>query len=314
MRDIYCAVTDNDWFDYLRARPGLREINFWKPTPQSFKAIDEGGIFAFKLKAPRSKIAGYGVLTTSADAQINLAWDAFGEGNGHPDLQSFIDKIRQIRKSSEVNQYSFIGVRVLVHHAFFPEELWFDPPRDWADNIVTGKTYHRGTLAAEALLLELEARSGGFAAAVARRDGIPGLMETPAAGYGAPIPVKPRLGQGTFRINVTRAYGNECAVSGTRVTPALDAAHIKPFALGGDHSIQNGILLRKDIHSVFDAGFATIDDQGRLVVSSQVKSIFNNGNEYRRLHGKQMRLPKNADWRPSEEFLLWHRNERYMGD
>lgn len=123
MRDIWCAVTDNDWFDFLRAQQGLTEINFWKPTPQTFKAVGEGGIFAFKLKAPRSKIAGYGVLTTSADAQIYLAWEAFGRGNGFADLASFVQKIAQIRKSPDVNQYSMIGVRVLVHQVLFPENL-----------------------------------------------------------------------------------------------------------------------------------------------------------------------------------------------
>jgi len=313
MRHIYCAVTDNDWFDFLRVRPDLPEINFWKPTPQTFKAVGEGGIFAFKLKAPRSKIAGFGVLTVSADAQLYHAWQAFGEGNGVPDLATFVRKIATIRKNPDVNEYSFIGVRVLVHQVFFPENLWFDPPSDWADNIVTGKTYSTDTQAGAHLLNELETRAGGFPEAVAPRYDFPGLMTTPQGGYGLPIPIKPRIGQGTFRINVTRAYQNECAISGTRVAPALDAAHIKPFAEGGDHSIQNGILLRKDIHSVFDAGFATFDEAGRFIVSPQVKTIFDNGHEYRKLHGKEMRKPDNELWQPSKEFLTWHREQRFIG-
>lgn len=314
MRDIYCAVTDNDWFDYLRQRPNLQEINFWKPTPKGFKAIGEGGIFAFKLKAPYNKIGGFGVLATSGDAEINLAWDAFGEGNGVPDLDAFVSKIRSIRRSPDINQYSYIGIRVLVYQVFFPEELWFDPPDDWATNIVTGKTYSTDTQAGLRLLHELEERAGGFPEAIAPRSTFPGLADQPQAGYGHPIPVRPRIGQGTFRVNVTRAYENECVLSGTRVTPALDAAHIKPFSAGGDHSIQNGILLRKDIHSVFDAGFATFDENRRFVVSPKVKEIFNNGHEYRRLHGKKMRMPINPEWAASEEFLAWHRNEKYVGD
>jgi putative restriction endonuclease len=314
MRDIFCAVTDNDWFDYLRVRPSLPEINFWKPTPQTFKAVGEGGIFAFKLKAPYNKIGGFGVLTTSADAQINTTWQAFGEGNGVPDLETFVTKIRTIKKSPDVNQYSFIGVRVLVHHVFFPEELWFDPPNDWSTNIVQGKTYSTDTMLGQNLLRELELRAGGFPEAIAPRHSFPGLAAEPQAGYGAEIPVRPRIGQGTFRINVARAYQNECVLSETRVTPALEAAHIKPFALSQSHAIQNGILLRKDIHSVFDAGFATFDEQRRFVVSPQVKIIFNNGHEYRRLHGKCMRDPINLDWLPSQEFLAWHRENKYVGD
>lgn len=314
MRDIYCAVTDVDWFDYLRQRPHLPEINFWKPTPKTFKAVGEGGIFAFKLKAPYNKIGGFGVLTTSADAQINLAWEAFGEGNGLPDLDTFVAKIRSIRKSPEINRYSFIGVRVLVYQVFFPEELWFDPPEGWTGNIVTGKTYSTDTMAGQKLLSDLEERAGGFPESIAPRYDFPGLSAEPQAGYGPAIPVKPRIGQGTFRINVSRAYANECVLSGTKVTPALDAAHIKPFSEGGNHSIQNGILLRKDIHSVFDAGFATFDENRRFVVSPQVKQIFNNGHEYRRLHGKEMRLPVNPDWMAAEEYLSWHRDAKYIGD
>lgn len=249
-----------------------------------------------------------------ADTPINVAWEAFGEGNGVPDLETFVKKIRSIRKSSEINEYSYIGVRVLVYQNFFPEEAWFDPPDDWATNIVTGKVYSTDTRSGLKLLNDIEERAGGFPDAIAPRHLFPGLAEEPQARYGSPIPVKPRIGQGTFRINVSRAYENECVLSGARVTPALDAAHIKPFSSGGDHSIQNGILLRKDIHSVFDAGFATFDERGRFVVSRKVREIFNNGHEYRRLHGKMMRLPINPEWAPSEKNLAWHRNEKYIGD
>lgn len=314
MREIFCAVTDNDWFDYLRARPNLPEVNFWKPNPMAFKAVGEGGIFAFKLKAPNNKIGGFGVLATSADAQINLAWQAFGEGNGAPDLATFVGKIRSIRRSADINEYSFIGVRVLVHQVFFPEELWFDPPSDWAQNIVTGKTYSTDTIAGQHLLSELEMRAGALSESVSPRQSFPGLAAQPQAAYGDPIPVRPRIGQGAFRINVARAYENECVLSGTRVTPALDAAHIKPFSAGGDHSIRNGILLRKDIHSIFDAGYATFDKDGRFVVSSKVRTVFNNGNEYRRLHGRKAKAPINPNWAPAEEFLDWHRSTRFIGD
>lgn len=149
-----------------------------------------------------------------------------------------------------------------MHQVFFPEELWFDPPPDWAPNIVTGKTYSTDTVAGQNLLRELENRTGAFPESASPRHSFPGLSAQPQAGYGSPIPIRPRIGQGAFRINVARAYENECVLSGTRVTPAHDAAHIRPFSAGGDHSIQNGILLRKDIHSVFDAGFRTMGWRG----------------------------------------------------
>jgi len=126
------------------------------------------------------------------------------------------------------------------------------------------------------------------------------------ARYGAPALVTPRLGQGAFRVAVTEAYARQCAITGGKVLPALDAAHIKPYSEGGFHTKSNGILLRKDIHSVFDAGYATVDDNFRFVVSKKVKEVFNNGEEYLRLHGSSIRLPsKKSDW-PNADFLRWH--------
>jgi putative restriction endonuclease len=138
-----------------------------------------------------------------------------------------------------------------------------------------------------------------------------GVAET-AARFGKPTLVTPRLGQGAFRIAVTEAYGRQCAVSGGKVLPALDAAHIRPYHDGGLHLKSNGLLLRKDIHSVFDAGYATVDSDYRFVVGEKIKEVYDNGNEYRRLHGAQLRLPNNVADQPDLDFLRWH-NERFLG-
>jgi len=314
MRDIFCAVTDLDWFDYLRLRPSLSEINFWKPTPGAFNAVAESGIFAFKLKAPYNKIGGFGILTTSADAQISLAWEAFGEGNGFPDLRTFVEKIRSIRKNSEISEYSYIGVRVLAHQVFFPEHLWFDPPTDWAVNTVTGKTYSTESAQGLKLLRDLEERAKGFFEPVEPCLSFTDLAEQPHPDYKNLIPLHPRKSQGTFRINVTRAYGNQCAVSGTCVRPALDVAYIRPCDAGGDYSTQNGILLRKDILGVFDAGLATFDEKRRFIVSPKVKEMFTCRHDYASFHGRTMRLTVDPELAPCAKFLEWHRTNRYVGD
>src|SRR5262249_15620479 len=110
--------------------------------------------------------------------------------------------------------------------------------------------------------------------------------------FGTPTLITPRLGQGAFRIAVTEAYGRQCAVTNGKVLPALDAAHIKPYGEGGDHVMPNGLLLRKDIHSVFDSGYVTIKDDFTFSVSKKVKEVFNNGEEYLRLEGAPLRLPE----------------------
>ena len=72
--------------------------------------------------------------------------------------------------------------------------------------------------------------------------------------YGEPTLVLPRLGQGSFRIMVADAYERRCAITHEKTLPALEAAHIKPFSASGPHHMGNGILLRSDIHKLFDSG------------------------------------------------------------
>lgn len=57
--NLVVAVTDNDWFQMLRRRLELDEINFWAPSGASFRALQLGELFLFKLHAPRNFIVGF---------------------------------------------------------------------------------------------------------------------------------------------------------------------------------------------------------------------------------------------------------------
>ena len=85
--------------------------------------------------------------------------------------------------------------------------------------------------------------------------------------FGDPQLIRPRLGQGAFRVLVTDMYDRRCVVSEERTLPALDAAHIRPYGEGGSHEASNGLLLRRDIHSLFDAGYVTVTPDLRFAVS-----------------------------------------------
>src|SRR6185312_5939304 len=77
------------------------------------------------------------------------------------------------------------------------------------------------------------------------------------ARHGKPQIVLPRLGQGSFRLAVIEAYSGACAVTGEHSLPALEAAHIKPWAQGGMHEVRNGLPLRRDLHRLFDLGYVS---------------------------------------------------------
>jgi putative restriction endonuclease len=124
--------------------------------------------------------------------------------------------------------------------------------------------------------------------------------------------VLPRLGQGSFRIVVTDAYERRCALTGERTLPVLDAAHIKPYSVHRRHEISNGILMRSDLHRLFDEGYITIDPLDRRIqVSSRIRQEFENGKDYYKLHGQRVREPKQIVYRPLAENLEYHAGTIY---
>jgi len=131
--------------------------------------------------------------------------------------------------------------------------------------------------------------------------------------FGAPQLIRPRLGQGAFRVVVTDVYGRRCAVSRERTLPALEAAHIRPYSEGGDHEASNGLLLRRDIHSLFDAGYVTVTPTMHIEVSRRIREEFDNGRHYYELHGQQITLPTDPSQRPNASALQWHNENCFKG-
>jgi putative restriction endonuclease len=304
---LWVANTDHDWFDFLSSQPGIDEVNFWQPTgSNNFGALQPGELFLFRLKSPRNAIGGYGVFSHASNLPISLTWEAFGIKNGASTFGEMRQRVGKYRgQTSQYEDYT-IGCRIVVQPVFLPPTKWIPQPASWGRSIVVGKKYstdeHEGRALWDAL-----AAVGGPAA-----EPPPGLAEEQRR-YGEPTLVTPRLGQGAFRISVTDAYNRACAVSGGKVLPALDAAHIRPYVAGGSHDVSNGILLRRDIHSVFDAGYVTVDEQLRFVVSDRVRTEFNNGNEYRRLHGTVVAVPAAERYRPDRAALRWHNEKVFLG-
>ena len=308
MVNLWVANTDYDWFAYLAAQPNMDEVNFWQPSGSSnFAAIQPGELFLFRLKSPRNAIGGYGVFSHSSNLPISLAWEAFGIKNGARTLAEMRVRVGKYRREpAPIHKDYTIGCRIVVQPVFFSESAWIPQPEEWGKSIVVGKTY--ATDEGEGRALWDAIMNAGESVEILER-----VFAEERARFAQPTLITPRLGQGAFRISVTDAYRRTCAVSGGKVLPALDAAHIRPYALGGTHEVSNGILLRRDIHSVFDAGYVTVDERQRFVVSERVKTDFNNGNEYRRLHGAETMVPLTLKFRPDPAALRWHNENVFLG-
>lgn len=112
-----------------------------------------------------------------------------------------------------------------------------------------------------------------------------------------------RQGQPAFRAGLLVAYDRRCSVTGCDAEPALEGAHILPYR--GDHSnsVTNGLLLRADIHTLFDQGLLAVDPE-RLVVEL-APSL--HGTAYGALHGTALRVPASDHLRPNREAIRRHR-------
>lgn len=103
-------------------------------------------------------------------------------------------------------------------------------------------------------------------------------------------------------------------MSGEKTLPVLDAAHIKSFSDAGPNTANNGLLLRTDIHKLFDKGYITINDEYKVEVSRKLNEDFGNGKIYYDFHGKKLtNIPDNKTDIPAKEFLHWHNNNVYLG-
>jgi putative restriction endonuclease len=311
----FVANTDYDWYTFLRSvEPPVDEVNFWKPgSDTAFKALQPGEPLLFKLKAPHNAIAGFGFFAHYSTLPVSMAWDVYGPANGAPTFETMRERLLSIRNrfGMETGPKDFwIGCILVNQPVFFDPIDWVGMPADWSGNIVQGKGYDLATGEGDRIWLECLARARSRLAVSAEQ---PTNAAYLGGGYGGPAIQFPRLGQRSFRIAVLDSYGRRCAVTSERTLPALEAAHIQPFSALPEHSVNNGILFRADIHRLFDSGYVTVTPEFRFLVSRKIKEEFENGRDYYRLNGENIRLPAKPADQPLRDSLVWHNEERFLG-
>ena len=300
---FFVGVTDKSWFKFL-AKQNVDEVNFWRPRSRAnFRALQPGEPFLFKLHSPDNYIVGGGFFIRHTVVPVSLAWKAFGQKNGVPDVKALTERVIQLGKRTEPDPV--IGCTILGEPFFFDQSDWIPIPSDWAPNIVQGKGYDSTSTIGARLWDRVENCLRTLIA------GPPSFISN-GPRFGSEYLAKARLGQGAFRILVTDAYSRRCAMTGERVLPVLEAAHIQPYAKSGPHRVQNGVLLRSDLHTLFDAGYMTITRDFRVEVSQRIKHEYFNGRAYYNLHGRLLKnLPEDKRERPAPEFIEWHNEHRF---
>jgi predicted restriction endonuclease len=117
-----------------------------------------------------------------------------------------------------------------------------------------------------------------------------------------------RQGQPKFRKDLLKAYGGACAITKCNIEAVLETAHISPFkgsSIKGSSTnrIQNGLLLRADIHTLFDKGLIAIDTSNwTILVNRKLERT-----EYGALKGQRLNLPEQSQLRPNVSALDIHK-------
>jgi putative restriction endonuclease len=302
--NFYVGITDKQWFNFLRNKQGLNEVNFWRPSANNqFRALKPGELFLFKLHHPDDYIVGGGTYAYSSILPITLAWEAFEIANGANSLSEMRFLVEKYRKPSVGVFIDYqIGCILLEQPFFLSEDCWIPIPSSWNKSIQSGRRYDITTDSGKMIFSRLES---------ALQNSL--IIRETQSRFGEPILTFPRLGQGAFRILVTDVYQRRCAITKERTLPALDAAHIKPFSQNGPNETRNGILLRRDLHALFDQGYITISPSYNVEVSRRIKEEFENGRDYYRYHGEKINLPVQLKDYPSSDFLDWHNSKIFKG-
>ena len=117
-----------------------------------------------------------------------------------------------------------------------------------------------------------------------------------------------RQGQGLFRNALLSAYSGRCAITRARTPWVLEAAHIVPYRGTKTNVLQNGLLLRADVHTLFDLGLISIEPSERKI---RVATLLRRSS-YRVLHERPLLQPKMVSARPSGNALAYHYS-RFQG-
>lgn len=278
---------------------------------RGFRSLEPGEPFLFKTKHPTYQLIGGGVFDDFFQLSIREAWDVWGIGNGVETFEDLVNRVNRYRTKNRLPPDSNPNIGCIVlRNLYFanPGEELPQPPY-WSPQIVTGKTYTFGSdddpdndyvqRAFETLIYHQ------------RLD----LQWEPSDGPRFTFELtKRRRGQGSFRVAVEHAYQSRCAMTGTTIRPLLEAAHIQPYSQGGEHDVPNGILLRTDLHRLFDAGLMSIDPEFTIRVSSNLRKEYGDVGEYESLDGSKIRLPQVVDYYPQKQALEYHFTNIFAGN
>lgn len=309
----YVFPTDTAWARFLArlqaSDPTQTEANFWVPSGVNFKALAPGDRFLFRSKADAGgKVIGGALFADFVRLRVSEAWRIYGAANGTDSQQALLASVSRyrVRSGRSAEPDPEIGCILLTDVTFAPPGGELDLPPGFPMSATRGRGYNPADeewSAVEIIFAEL-----------LRRANVPVLRPGSDALEYLAGPTRERRqgefwirrGQKWFASKITTTYQRQCAITGSHISPTLQAAHIRPVSENGRHSVDNGLLLRSDVHTLFDSGYLGVDERYRLHVSRRLRSDFGNGQEFYDRKGVEIWTPSKPKEKPAIDAIQWH--------
>jgi putative restriction endonuclease len=287
---IVYASTTRTWFDALaHLRP--ERVAFWQPTPARPSRIELGELWYFKeLGSPQ--ILGFGEYVGWERSTVASLFGKYGLATGYATGAELLAAFRAFNPDFELN--TEIGNVILEN--FTP----LDPP-------VALSSVGLDDLSVRFAYIDDDDPIARYVGGL--RQGAPATsfeLRDPEAAKRIASKRKVRVGQNTFRRLLLQTYGKVCAFTGPQLEETLQAAHIQPYVDAESNHVRNGLLLRADMHVLFDLGLLTLGPDLRIQVSSKLKG---RDNTVESLHGTKAIL---ATVEPSPAAIDFHRQEVFI--
>ena len=290
------APTDIGWFQFLKENKHFNDVNFWTPTPWNITRLNSNDKFYFMLKSPIRKIGGFGIFKKYSNHNLNEAWALFGYGNGCASKEELIKRLDDYKAKNSQDKTSVanteIGCISLSNVEFWEEDAYIDLAEtniDFSSNIVKLKYYTTEDFNTSVSTNE----ENGYI-----------LVDMDSEKLKKARMITDRKGQSNFKLLVSTAYNNKCCITGETIPELLEAAHIQPYINQTSNHVQNGILLRSDIHKLYDNNLIYIDESFIVHTSSMLQS-----NYYKQFHNKTISLPSDTIKYPSKDALKSRHDE-----
>lgn len=121
-----------------------------------------------------------------------------------------------------------------------------------------------------------------------------------------------------FKQYIPKIYNQTCCITGYKMSSIynismIDACHIVSFSESHDDTIGNGLSLCPNIHRAFDRGLITIDEDFKVLVSSNFEEDLNNPFSIKKFQNKKILFPVNMNYAPKKENLIWHNENIFKG-